>query len=174
MPVRPQQHLLEEAFYPVDARHATPYPCRQRDLDVIRHHPSHNRGPWVSQRQATMEIVQQNDFRRRPPSYEREAIRRLFDAVHDAARYSWGSDLVIKSFLDLDTVFFGGALRGYVRVSWKGREGFGDEEQGHTTDCSRTKHALINLNAEAILLDSDPFKSMFSTVLHEMCVSTIH
>ena len=176
MPTMSRQRLLEKAFYGVDACWGTPYPCRQRDLDIIRQHPSRNDGPFASQRQATLEIVDHNDPRRRLPSYEREAIRRLSDAVDDSARYPWGPDLVIKAFLDLDLVFFGGALRGYVCVSWEGMECFADEgeSQGRTTDSSRPGHALIYLNAEAILLGPSPFSHMFSTVLHEMCVSTIH
>ena len=174
MPARHRELLLEEAFYPVDARYGTPYPCQQSDLDVIRHHPGYNGAPWVSQRQATLEIVQHNHPRRRFPSFEREAILRLSRAINDAARYSWGPDLVIKSFLDLDTVFFGGALQGFVRISWAHSDKFLSDEQGTTSDGSPPGHALIRLNAEAILLGSDPFKDMFSTVLHEMCVSTIH
>lgn len=176
MPATSSHHMVEKAFHRVDARHGTPYPCRQEDLDFIRHHPSRNDGPLVSPRQATLEIVQHNDPRRQLPSYEREAVRRLSNAVHHASRHSWGPDLAIKTFLDLDVVFFGGTLGGYVCVSWKGKDNFADhgESQGRTTECPRRGHALIHLNAEAILLGPSPFIHMFSTVLHEMCVSIIH
>lgn len=176
MPAVSAQHLVKEAFRRVDARHGTPYPCRQRNLDFIRDHPCRNDGPFVSPRRATLEIVQHNDFRRRPPSYEREALRRLSDAVQEASQNQWGPDLVIKSFLDLDVVFFGGALGGRVCVSWKGMENFAyeGESQGRTIESSRPGHALIYLNAKAILLGPSPFSHMFSTVLHEMCVSIIH
>ena len=172
MPAKDREQLVEEAFYPVSSRRGTSYPCRQRDLDSIREPSGRNYGPFVNQRQATRELVQHNDPRRRPSSSEREAIRRLSDAVYDAGRYGWGPDLAIKSFLDLDTVFFGGALRGYVGVSWEHRECFNDdgEVQGHT---SGVQEAMVTLNAEAILMETHSFLLMFSTVLHEMCVGTI-
>ena len=178
MPAMSAKHLVQEAFDRVDARHGTPYPCRQEDLDFIRHHPSRNDGPFVSPRQATLEVVQHNDLRRQLPSYERDALRRLSNAVHHASRHRWGPDLAIKTFLDLDVVFFGGSLGGYVCVSWKGMAtgvfADGGESQGCTSECPRPGHALIQLNAEAILLGPSPFSHMFSTVLHEMCVSIIH
>lgn len=176
MRAKSARHLVEEALYGgVDAHYGTPYPCRQEDLDFIHHHPGRNDGPFVSARQATLEIVQHNDLRRRLPSYEREALRRLSIAVHNASQRPWGPDLVIKTFLDLDVVFFGGALGGYVAVSWKDKYGFAaeGESQGRTETCPLLGHAQIYLNAKAILLGPSPFSHMFSTVLHEMCVSII-
>ena len=173
MLIRRCEDVVDEAFYPVDTCQGTPYPCRQRDLEVVQYKVAYNGSPPVSQTAATLEAVWQNDARRRAPSCEREAIRRLSKAVHDAARYPWGPDLVIKCFLDLDTVFFGGALRGHTNVCWKGTEFFGDGIQGLTTDCSIPRHALIYLNAESIFLKPGSLKSMFTTTLHEMCVSTI-
>lgn len=181
MPARSRQDLLDEAFYRVELRVGTQYPCRQRDLDIIRQRPAYDGGPFVSSRRATLEIVEHNDPRRRSPSsYEREAIYRLSDAMRAADRHPWGPDLVIKAFLDLDLVFFRGALRGYVRISWKDREHFSDGRLprgilAYTKDNeSWLGHAHIYLNAEAILLGSRPFMVMFSTVLHEMCVSIIN
>ena len=176
MPVMTRQHLLEQAFYPIDARHGTPYPCRQKDLDIVCQHVIRNEGPFVSQMIATLEIVGHNDPRRRVPSYEREAICRLSDALRDSARYPWGPDLVIKAFLDLDLVFFRSALRGYVCVQWDSMEVFADEggSQGRTSVFPCPRNARIYLNAQAILLSTSPFRHMFSTMLHEMCVSTIH
>ena len=177
MRAKSARQLVEEALHGgVDARHGTPYPCRQEDLEFIRHHPGRNDGPFVSSRRATLEIVQHNDSRRQLPSYEREALRRLSNAVHNASQHPWGPDLVIKTFLDLDIVFFGGALGGFVSVSWQDKDGFANEgdSQGRTEECPRRGHALIYLNAEAILLGPRPFSHMFSTMLHEMCVSIIH
>lgn len=177
MPAKSAQHLVKEALHSnVDPRYGTPYPCRQEDLDFIRYQPGPNDGPFVSPKQATLKIVQHNDPRRQLPSYELEALGRLSRAVHDASQHPWGPDLVIKSFLDLDIVFFGGALGGYVSISWKDKVYFdyGGKSQGFTTDSPRPGHALIYLNAEAILLSPRPFSHMFSTVLHEMCVSTFH
>lgn len=171
---RPRELLLEEAFNPVDAHYGTPYPCRQRDLDIVRHPPGYNPAPQVSQRQATLEVVQLNDLRRRLSTEESEAIHRLSDAIDCATRYTWGPDLVIKSFLDLDVVFFGGALQGSIGVSWESCEVFPAGGLGRTRNCSPPGHAQISLNAEVILLGRDPFKTMFSTILHEMCVGTIH
>lgn len=177
MPAGSHQYLVDQAFDRVDSPLGTPYPCRQREIDIVRRAPSQDGGPFVSPRRATLEIVEHSNPRRRIKSYEREALYRLSDAMHAAARHPWGPDLVIKAFLDLDIVFFRGALRGYVRVAWKGREHFSDggESQGYTRpNESWPGHSQIHLNAEAILLGRCPFRDMFSSLLHEMCVSTIN
>ena len=152
MPDSSRQRLLEGAFCRVDALHGTPYPCRKRDLDIIHQYSCSNEGPFVNQRQMTNAIVEHNEHKRRLPSYEREAIKCLYDAVNDAARYPWGSNLVVKTFLDLNVFFFGGAIRGSVRISWEDRYCFAarGESQGRTT------------------IDTH----IFSMVLHEICVST--
>lgn len=159
----------------VNFRIGAPYHCPQRDLDLLRLHPDRNNGPFVSQRQATLEIVGHNDLRRWLPLYEQQALNRVSHAIHDIARYLYGPDLALKRFLDLGIAFFGGALQGHVGVSRQGRACFtsGDRCLGQTMECSHPAHVLIHLNAEAILLGPSPFERMSRTVLHEMCVSTI-
>lgn len=174
MNTKRREILLEEAFDPVDADYGTPYPCRQRDLEIVRHHPHYNPSPRLSQRILTLQVVQHNDLRRELSSKESIAIHHLREAIYNAVRYPWSPDLVIKAFLDLDIVFFAGVLSGSVGVSWKGPEFFSGDSLGTTKRGSPRGHALIHLNAEGILLCPEPFKTMFSTILHEMCVSSIH
>ena len=90
----------------------------------------------------------------------------------------WGPDLIIKCFPDLDTVFFGGLLRGNVTISWggPGDRFFHEDSLGVTIPIDPSRAEIV-LNGKTVLLDpfeDDPFRTMFATTLHEMCVSTIH
>ena len=173
MPPISREDLLEEIARPVDAHDGTPYLCLQSDLDMVHQHPGRTHRLFVSHKQATREVVGCNNLRRTLSSYEQDAIRRLKHAVYNASRRPWGLDLIIKMFLDLDAVFFGGVLRGYVCVSWSARTSFFDAERsfGTTWSCSSPGHAVIYLNAEEIVLGPSPFPNMCRTMLHEMCVS---
>lgn len=173
MPPISREDLLEEIARPVDAHDGTPYLCSQEDLDMVHQHPGLNHRLFVSRSQATREVVGCNNLRRTLSSYETDAIRRLKHAIFNVSRSPWGLDLIIKMFLDLDAVFFGGVLRGYVCVSWRARSFFPDAERslGTTWSCSRPGHAVIYLNAEEIILGPNPFPNMCATMLHEMCVS---
>ena len=173
MPPISRKELLEKLARPVDAHDGTPYLCLQSDLDMVHHHPGLTHRLFVSHRQATREVVGCNNPRRTLSSYEHDAIRRLKHAVYNASRRPWGLDLIIKMFLDLDAVFFGGVLRGYVCVSWRARTFFFDAERslGTTRSCSSPGHAVIYLNVEEIDLGPTRFQNMCRTMLHEMCVS---
>ena len=69
--------------------------------------------------EATQETVWQNDERRILSPAEKTSIFNLITAVRSGSRgYRYGPDIVIKAFKDLETVFFGGRLRGNVCVQW--------------------------------------------------------
>ena len=173
MPPISREDLLKEIVRPVDAHDGTPYLCLQTDLDIVHQNPGLTHRLFVSQRQTTREVVACNNLRRTLSAYEQDAICRLKHAIFNVSRSPWGLDLIIKIFLDLDAVFFGGGLRGYVCVSWRASTFFFDAERslGTTWSCSRPGHAVIYLNAEEIVLGPRPFPNMCRTMLHEMCVS---
>ena len=160
------------------------YPCSQSDLDFHRRgqFPSKNKGPFVSLLEATTEVMVQNDARRRPSTAEIYAISNLGNVVGDRT-FRCHPDLVIKVFNDLDTVFFGGRLRGNVIVSWANSMECAEIERdvGKFYGCTESRspeekgQARISLNARKMFLenfqDENPLRAMFCTLLHE--VSTI-
>ena len=173
--------MYNESFKLFRADSGTRYPCSQSEIDF--HHRGQffrtNKGPFVSAFEATSEIVRHNKETRKVPHPELAAIDRLIDAVLDAEEYGCGPDIIVKAFSDLDLVFFDGRLRGNVCVQWASNEyfqqwqvplgawGFTIKPQpGEVGQCR------VKLNAKTILLDPStdtPFKTMFGTMLHEMC-----
>lgn len=151
------------------------YPCSQSEIDF--HHngvlDKANKGPLVSPMQATNEIMRWNDEKRAPPREELDIIRSLSTAVREAERTSnFGPDLIIKTFADLDRVFFGGRLRGHVTVKWFKRVEIGLGQ----TIYHRPGQCRIQMNAEDVLLPRNwkslgwnPVAIMFGVLLHEMC-----
>ncbi len=175
------QHMFKKAFQPFHVDSGTRYPCSQREIDFHLHgrflRP--NKGPFVSAMQATSDIVWHNKETREIPPFESAAIDRLIDAILDAEECGYGPDVMVKAFADLDVVFFDGRLRGNVSVQWASDEYFHKwqvppgawgftvkPEPGEMGQCR------IKLNTKTILLDlstDTPFKTMFGTMLHEMC-----
>lgn len=176
-----KQKLYESALLPFHEKSGSRYPCKQSEIDF--HHnfvfAKPNKGPFVSAMQATQEVMRWNDEKRAPPWEELDIIRRLTIAVHDAEKNRlFSPDLLIKTFADLDRIFFEGRLRGHVVVRWvdtivKKRH----TTLGHTVFHHRQPgQCSIEMNAEAILLQKwshrDAKKSvatMFGVLLHEMC-----
>ena len=164
----------------------TPYQISQRDIDATQQFSSHNERPFVSAGRATQQLLLQNVPRIVYSSRECAAMERLSAALSNARRSGWHPDLIIKSFFDLDVLFFGGVLRGNVCFDWGDPDLVNNYERVSgdflgITDCRRPGRAKIFLNARRIFLGSglglwtapmDPFKFMFATALHEMCVST--
>ena len=181
-----QQAFREAISCDVYAGYGTPYPCSDRDIYDTQQYSGDNERPFVSASQANDELIDHNDLRRPPLPHERDAIRRLVSALDDAGREPWHADLVIKAFLDLDIVLFGGVLRGNVCVAWGDPDEWLDIEAISGLDVNDTLgvtyktqpgRAQILLNAEVTFLSPDtlkPFYSMFTTLLHEMCVSDIN
>lgn len=176
----PSEEAYQQAFLPFHTDTGTPYPCKQSDLDVhnIRAFQQPNNRPFVSVMEATREIMVHNHVTRRVPPSELVAIdslRTTVDAVEK--RMDFGPDLAVKAFVDLDVLFFGGQLRNHVRVQWvrasdhasfaRGRECW-----GVAIYLRKRGKCLIKLNADLHLLqsrDEDPLRTMFGTLLHEMC-----
>ena len=126
-------------------------------------------------------VIQQNNERKTTSTAEQAAISRLAAAIPKAL-VSCGTDLIIKMFADLDTVFFGGLLRGRVRVSWSTREDYAKiaalarDGGASLALCQWLKPGFcqISLSAEKILRyaeDWNLFEVMWATLLHEMSVS---
>ena len=82
----------------------------------------YDQSPFVSPSLANLELIDHNDLRRSPPSYERDPIRRLTLALSNAERRAWAAHLTIMAFLDLDIVYFRGVHLGNVRVAWSNLE----------------------------------------------------
>ena len=172
--------------YCVTADAGTPYKISQRDIDATHHFSSHNERPFVSAGRATQQLLTQNCPRIDYSSRECAAMERLSAALSNARCSFWQPDLIIKSFLDLDILFFGGVLRGNICFDWGNPDLINTHEQMSgellgITIPRRPGRAKIILNAKRIFLGSDlelgidvsdPFKTMFATALHEMCVST--
>ena len=169
----------------VTANKGTRYQISQRDIDATQQFSSHNERPFVSAGRATQQLLLQNVSRILYSSRERAAMDRLSAALSNARCSFWQPDLIIKSFFDLDILFFGGVLRGNVCFDWGDPDLMNTEEQmsGEFLDITipgRPGRAEIVLNAKRIFLGSDvlginvpnPLKTMFATTLHEMCVST--
>ena len=186
--------LYEKASLDIHPDTGTAYPCTQSDLDACggtyrqaskdQSHkelralwvPEPNEYPRVGVEKASRDIFDHNDPERTGrdlPTREHEAIGRLLTMLDNACHGPWGPDLAIKSFCDLDTVFFRGKLRGNVCVTWAARTEFYDPHDfGHTVDLGKGK-ALIQLQAQYLFVDwpctdGRLFTMMFSTVLHEM------
>lgn len=174
---RLRERLYRLAYEPVRVDTGTAYECDPRHLAYYHRHPGPNRQRLVSGEQATLEIVRRNSDTRREEDVGRkewEAMGRLSEAVKQAAttNSNWGPDLIVKMFADLDLVFFNGRLLGNVLVRWHDldRNVLGVT----TTGVGRRNQTSIKLSPYANLYQKatdSPFRSMFSTMLHEMCVS---
>lgn len=185
-----RRELYNDAFKDVSRHSGSEYTCKQSDLDATgglarqdypddrradrsqsrkKWFPHENHGPFITARQASLDILEHNKLHRRPGSSELEAIERLSKAIDTGRAGSWGPDLIIKAFCDLDAVFYRGRLRGHVCVRWLPDW----SERGHTiwgsTVFLAKGKSAIRMNAKTILLKHpEPFERMFATMLHEM------
>jgi hypothetical protein len=139
----------------------------------IRHADARHWKP-ISSNRAAHEF--ENDLARPPTRAQRECITRLKSAWTDR---KWSPDVAIKSFFDLDVVYFGGYLREKLRLRWKGskvalrkedaQHGFGQTGFEQTADVPT---ARIILNAEGCLKDAvsieEAIRETFGTLLHEL------
>ena len=176
------EEIRAEAFKPVLVDGGTPYPTNQADIDIHRafKFTHHNKGPFVSSREATRQLMFHNIPHRRVQPIEQDALNHLLDLFRDARDgCRWGPDLAIKCFRDLDIVFFRGKLQGNVCVKWdsptEGNLHLSNSRKliyGYQQAPWRGGQGLIVLNADAILnhnITRTPFQEMFLTLLHEMC-----
>lgn len=129
-----------------------------------------------------------NDTKRMPPPEESAAIQRLYKAVSLTREgYFYSADIVIKMFVDLDLVFFGGNLKGNVLLEWA-KSGTLENNTLAVTDlrCNEKERGQcrIILNRERTLLEGlctceecsspeeiwwrTPLDCIMHTLLHEM------
>lgn len=183
MALTQRQRLHSAALQEFRIDRGTPYPCFQPELD-FHHIPEFihpNDKPSISKHAATEENMWHNEPRRTIPTLEAAAISRLQKSIKsfDARKETHGPDFLIKAFLDLDTVFFGGFLRGNVKVKWNSdatdpylekKSPLGYCNMPWTDGESRQTH--ITLNARALLemtVNVDPWLyDAIATLLHEM------
>lgn len=171
--------LYEEARKPVRVNRGTPYPCTEDDLDTCREQGSmcvSNNPPYVTTFQATAQLCDWLNLEREPTARSMSALMRL---NHYMWKLSWGPDIVIKAFRDLDIAFFDSILMGRVTVEWLCRTDWarlpGTEDSFGKTRWRNHRQCRIMLNADAILLNMsispEPFTRMWQVIAHEMCVS---
>lgn len=182
-----RRKMYYEALKPFSTRNGTKYSCSQNDIDFHRHSHFTLRGCTgdMTDNTLTTELILQNQTDKAVQPAERGAIgrlQRIFEDIKHSGTY--GPDLAIKAFNDLDLVFFGGYLRGRVRVRWSTCSTDSDL-QNRTVP--RDSHSCpygfarkgrflqrgevhIVLNAGLIFfMEYSPLELMVSTLLHEMC-----
>lgn len=174
-----RMRLYRAAHKDVRADEGTPYPCTQRDLDSYHKLERDNsKARYIKPARAANELCDWLNHFKDPDASSMAALERLRSGIE---LEPWGPDLVIKAFKDLDLAFFKGTLQGNVRVKWKCRK---DWEKGYAplrdhclgmTIPDAHAQCRIALNAHSILLNPhvtpNPFREMWRTLLHEMCVS---
>lgn len=179
--------MYYEALKPFSTKTGTKYPSKQKEIDF--HRRSHvilrDRTGDMTEIAVTTEMILQNEADKLIHPAEKKAIGRLqqmFEEIRHSGTY--GPDLVIKAFNDLDLVFFGGCLRGRVRVWWSTCATDTNFEIGTAPrNCRRCcygftrkgrflQHGEIHivLNAGLVFFEEyPPLELMISTLLHEMC-----
>ena len=182
----PDRASFEAAKEYPSTKTGTPYPnCTDQELYDLRHlHEYSNkhfrRFPYhrVSMRQAVLDL---EDHLRYPSNSAQAAMDRVQQAISSTKT---GVDLPIKAFHDLDRAFFGGYMKGRVRIRWKGSEEHLYEAMGRdhpdtfavTMDLRYRRTcpipiAEIILNARLMFLDATEHskrREMWGTTLHEM------
>lgn len=173
--------LYQAAHKPVREDKGTPYPCKQQDLDgCLKHRHDNSKARYITPDKACDELCRWLNYWKDPDKSSSAALQRLKDGLK---LDPWGPDLVIKAFKDLDLAFFKGTLLGNVRVKWICRTEWQEicsgkrESSKHAvayTEMDGHAQCYIALNASAHLLDPTtpkPYREMWRTMLHEMCVS---
>ena len=185
---RSAQSLYDESFYDVTLDKATKYPCTEEELEAsggLNRRTAYkawnledkstwfsepNNGPFVGARIAAREIFDHSDPKRTRSATEISAIDRLQRAFKNATREYWGPDLAIKTFCDLDQVFFCGRLKNHACLTWRSGRTLPETSLGYTTYLDKGK-CVIQLNSYNTFLRprKEPrFVCMFETLLHEM------
>lgn len=172
--------LLEECQNPIRADKGTAYPCSQRDLDgCVNFYRSNRNVDYVSPITGTNKLVQWLDINQPPDPESVAALRRLREGLK---LEQWGPDLVIKAFKDLDQAFFMGTLTGNVLVVWKnvrdinnlwGLLSSNGTTMGYTSKMGHGQARITLDSPSHFRTASDPYREMWRTLLHEMCVSQL-
>ncbi len=112
---RGSAELRAQALENVTIDQGTPYQISETDLKALRSFRKKQVEHFVSQMQATKEIYEHNDLEREPTPKEAAAIARLRAAL---SIEDWHPDVAMKTFHDIDVIFFAGRLQGNVRAHW--------------------------------------------------------
>ena len=113
---RGSAELRAQALKDVTIDQGTPYQISETGLKGLRFFRKKQVEHFVSQMQATKEICEHNDLEREPTPKEAAAIARLRAAL---SFEDWHPDVAIKTFHDMDIIFFAGRLQGNVRAHWE-------------------------------------------------------
>lgn len=153
----------------------------QEELRLLdhAHETAHLIEDWtvISPDEAAAELEER--LAKYPNEQGREVIKRLKNAW---TTKDWTPDIAIKSFFDLDRLYFRGYLRKRARLRWKGSttelwKAMGmklRETLGITLrdDTDTVPVERMILNARLLLLETKPWQSArkqtFATLLHEM------
>ena len=120
-------------------------------------------GSFISIEKATVQLEQALNSTERIPRASGDAVKRLQRMIRkgDSNGYSWGPELVAKSFDDRDRVFFNGRLKGHCQFEWKSEADYGmDHDLGVQRNMDmgfRWARVKIEFNAVRILLDPTPY-----------------
>ena len=121
---RDMEHYRASGIKP-SMKRGIPYPgCTQEDLDELLYATDRSRErfkdvEWkpISLDDATERL--EKKLAAQPGPRTQAARDRLNTAINNP---KWTVDLVYKTFYDLDKAFFGGIMRGKVKLRWKGTE----------------------------------------------------
>ncbi|KAI9816596.1 MAG: hypothetical protein M1827_001728 [Pycnora praestabilis] len=161
----------------VYANQGTPYPgVTQHQIDILqdRHRRRHHL-PRQSMRSAAYKL---EDAHARGVHLTPEQVAALdrLTALSQVGR--WGPDVVIKTFDDLDLVFFRGKLRGNIYLRWTSPQPTSSErrDQRHSLGTTWSYRSLagcpriaIELSSEILTRQEMSLRDVWSTLLHEMC-----
>ena len=160
----------------------SPYDCTQEEIDDYTKE-YRSEAFFASIEEATQEITHiLNPFAKYPPPVE-AALCRLKDARFGV---KWGPDTIIKSVHDLDTALFGGILCRKIAVSWVEKEKMASDKElaprvrgitkgSDSSGICRVSSGVcrVLLNSDSMFDQPDPQQQMFSTMIHELVVSSI-
>ena len=152
------------------------YPCTEEELKSYRRQPPPNPDPPMRSREAVRQLEAFLERDHQPTDEE--------TAAHERLRAVFGKKnlhpvIAIKAFKDLDMTFFNSKLMWKTNVVWADlsylrREfhGSADDSLGFTIYL-KNGTSKIFLNASRIFFQErqNPYKVMWSTLLHEMVVS---
>ena len=183
-PTREGPEYYRATGFKPSMKRGTPYPgCTQEDIDELLYATdcSIERFRNVEWKSVSLDYATESLEQRlsSQPGPRMQAARdRLRVALNDPA---WGVDLLYKAFYDLDKAFFGGIMRGKVKLRWKGTNEFLLRYMGpeHMNVLGNTLLKIdqptpvvdICMNAKKIFLTPTPLpkrEQVWGTLMHEM------
>ena len=177
------EHYRDTGYKP-SMKRGYPYPgCTQEDLDELLYATDCSRERFRHEIFRPISLDDATDKLERylahPAGPRTQAARdRLRKALNNPA---WTVDLAYKAFYDLDKAFFGGIMRGKVKLRWKGTDknlykAIGSDFK-ETIGITELKHHQrvpvvdLTLNAKRMFLkptEKPKRVELWETLLHEM------